>query len=188
MQRAVDDFLLATGAPPSETRGAAGRVAKAWAGEFLKGYRMSASEALAERFPVANSAKGELVMVCGLTFRSTCPHHLLPYEGRMHVAYLPRDEIVGFGAVARVVETYALRLILQETLAREVAEALTRELNCLGAACLIEAKQQCLRLRGTRQHAAVTVSEYCTGKLRGKSQRAELWAKAREATSVGDGA
>jgi GTP cyclohydrolase I len=117
-------------------------------------------------------------VVTNLRFRSMCPHHLLPYEGWAHVAYRPKDGVVGFGRLAALVDCFAHRLILQEELAREVARSLSRILGSPATACLIEADQKCLQLRGAEQHRARTHVEAYEGALRtNRALRKELWAR-----------
>jgi GTP cyclohydrolase I len=177
MAEAVGAFLRAAGLDLAEANleGTPERVARAWAEEFLEGYRRSPAQALAQRFPVSGRGGRALVVVTGLHFRSMCPHHLLPYSGRAHLAYLPGREVVGFGRLSALVDTFAHRLILQEELARQVARALKDELDCAGAACLLEAEQTCFRLRGEEQHQAVTHAEAYLGALEEPALRAELW-------------
>jgi GTP cyclohydrolase I len=179
MERAVHDFLVAAGVDLQDPNVAETprRVTAAWVDEFLAGYQQSAAEVLADRFPVSQPSSRELVVVTNLHFRSMCPHHLLPYEGTAHVAYVPGREVVGFGRLSTLVDVYAHRLVLQEELARQVALALRTELKSRGAACLIRAKQTCFRLRGEEQHQAETFSEAYEGVLKEPALRAELWAR-----------
>ncbi len=179
MERAVAAFLDAAGLDRDDDnlRETPARVAEAWADEFLDGYGRTAAQALGEQFPVSKRSDRELVVVTGLRFRSMCPHHLLPYSGRAHLAYVPGKRVVGFGRLSKLVDTFAHRLILQEELARQVARALAKELGSQGAACVLEAEQTCLRLRGGEQHDAVTHAEAYEGVLREKGLRAELWAR-----------
>jgi GTP cyclohydrolase I len=178
MAKAVKDFLRAAGLEvvgnPQLAR-TPERVADAWAQEFLSGYAATPKEALGERYVLPRPGDAELVVATNLTFRSMCPHHLLPYSGRVHVAYAPTDEIVGFGRLAALVDVFAHRLILQEELASRVASSLMAELNAQGAACVIEAEQTCFRLRGENQHEAVTHSEAYEGILRHPAIRGEFW-------------
>ncbi len=180
MRRAVKDFLAAAGldrADPNLAQTPA-RVTEAWADEFLDGYAKSPAEILGERFEVSKASQRELVVVTGLHFRSMCPHHLLPYTGRATVAYLPGKSVVGFGRLAALVDLFAHRLILQEELARQVAVALKVHLGSPATACVLEAEQMCLRLRGGHQREAVTHAEAYEGKLRRDSAlRRELWAR-----------
>ncbi len=180
MRRAVKDFLRAAGMKLDDPNLAQtpARVTEAWADEFLDGYGREPSEVLGERFEVSTASKRELVIVTRLKFRSMCPHHLLPYSGWAHVAYLPGRSVVGFGRLAALVDLFAHRLILQEELARQVARALRVQLGSPATACILEAEQTCLRLRGGNQHEAVTHAEAYEGKLRKDSAlRRELWAR-----------
>ena len=180
MQRAVRAFLEASGLPPddAELKDTPARVAEAWAQHFLDGYGRDPDAVLAERIPVPEGSEGELVVVTGLRFHSMCPHHLLPVEGRAHLAYVPRKYVVGFGRLAALLDTWAHRLILQEHLARGVARSIARGMESPGAACILEAHQACLRVRGEEQRDAVTHAEAYEGVLRKDGMlRRELWAR-----------
>ncbi len=181
MAAAVKQFLSAAGLDLADPnlRDTPRRVAAMFAQEFLDGYDRSAKDVLGERYPVTQKSDRELVVVTGLRFRSMCPHHLLPYAGVAHLAYVPGRHVVGFGRLADLLDVFAHRLVLQEELARQVANALSTELASEGAACVIEAEQACLRLRGEEQHHAVTHSEAYVGVLRESALRAELWARIR---------
>ncbi len=180
MQQAVKDFLSAAGVDRKDPnlRETPQRVTEAWTEEFLSGYQTSPREILAERFPVTRASQRELVVVTHLHFRSMCPHHLLPLSGRAHVAYLPGKSVVGFGRLAALVDCFAQRLILQEELGQQVAKALAKELGSPATACVLEAEQACLRLRGGHQRDAVTHSEAYEGLMKKDSAlRRELWAR-----------
>jgi GTP cyclohydrolase I len=146
---AIARFLDAV-VPPAE-RGAAdlagtpARVAEAWLEDLLDGYGMDPAEILAEALP---SPAKELVAVTAIDFHSMCPHHLLPSRGLAHVAYVPGGKVVGFGQLARLVDCFAHRLVLEEDLARLVAEALVTHIGARGAACVLDAEQTCLSVRG----------------------------------------
>jgi GTP cyclohydrolase I len=179
MQRAIRAFLDAAGLDLADPnlRETPARVTDAWADEFLDGYQRTAGAVLSERFPVSGASEREVVIVTGLEFRSMCPHHLLPYAGRAHLAYVPGTSVVGFGRLAALLDVFAHRLVLQEELARQVAQALVAELGSQGAACILEAEQTCLRLRGGEQRHAVTHAEAYEGVLKEPGLRAELWAR-----------
>lgn len=180
MSSAVKDFLRAAGVPLTDSNldRTPERVAEAWANEFLDGYARTPEEALGELFPAPRGSSGELVVVTDLRFHSMCPHHLLPYEGRAHVAYVPGRQVVGFGRLGALLDCFAHRLILQEELARQVAGSLARVLGSPATACILEAKQQCLRLRGAQQQDAITHAEAYEGRLRRDgAMRRELWAR-----------
>jgi GTP cyclohydrolase IA len=177
MRRAVQAFLKAAGIDIREAnlKKTHLRVTDAFADEFLAGYSKSAQQVLAQRFPVSRASKNELVIVSHLRFRSMCPHHLLPFQGVAHVAYVPNREVVGFGQIAALLNVFAHRLILQEELARQVALALMSELQCAGAACIVEAQQACFQLRGEEQTEATTHAEAFEGVLQRPALRSELW-------------
>ena len=179
MERAIADFLRAAGLELGDLlRQTPRRVVQAWADEFLDGYRHTPREILSELHPVPDGSSGELVVLTDLRFHSMCPHHLLPYEGIAHVAYVPSAHVVGFGRLSALVDCFAHRLILQEELARRVASSLATILESPATACLIEARQACLRVRGRRQSLARTHSEAYEGLLRrDKGLRRELWAR-----------
>jgi GTP cyclohydrolase IA len=182
---AVGRFLDALGLPEEVRRSAdlAGtpeRVAEAWIGDLLDGYRRDPAEVLAEAM---ESTARELVVLTGVEFHSMCPHHLLPSRGLAHVAYLPGGRLVGFGQLARLVDALAHRLVLQEDLARGVAAALMEHLGARGAGCVLEAEHLCLSARGERQVGARAHAEAFAGALarEGPARRRFLDAIARSA-------
>jgi GTP cyclohydrolase I len=162
---AVARFLDALGLP-AEVRGStdlAGtprRVAEAWLDELVDGYRHDPAEVLAESIP---SRSRDLVAVTGIDFHSVCPHHLLPSRGVAHVAYLPGGRVVGFGQLVRLVDCLAHRLVLEEDLARAIADALVQHLGARGAACVLDAEQLCLTVRGERRPRARAHAEGYAG-------------------------
>jgi GTP cyclohydrolase I len=176
---AVSHFLSAAGLDPTrgDLRETPRRVAELWASEFLDGYGRRPEDVLAETFE-AEGGGGELVIVTDIRFHSMCPHHLVPYLGKAHLAYVPGPRVVGFGRLAALVDCFAHRLILQEDLARSVARALSDVLGSPAAACILQAEQLCLRLPGDRQHEALTHAEAYEGALKKDgSLRRELWAR-----------
>ncbi len=179
MRRAVRDFLGAAGLDLSDPnlRETPERVAQAWLEDFLDGYRTAPEEALGETWPVPEGAGRELVVITGLEFHSMCPHHLLPYRGTAHVAYLPGERVVGFGRIAALLRCLSHRLVLQEELARQIARSLSAVLGAGGAACLLEAEHACMRVRGGTQAGARVHAEAYEGALRDKDLRRELWAR-----------
>ena len=181
MRLAVRKFLEASGVDLSDPnlKETPERVTEAWLNEFLDGYRKSPKQALGEVYPAEPGPTArELVVVTDLRYRSVCPHHLLPYEGRAHLAYVPGNAVVGFGRLSALLDAYAHRLILQEDLARKVAQALTTHLKSPGAACVLEGEMTCLRLRGEQQEHARTHAEAYEGILsEDGALRTELWAR-----------
>lgn len=160
MAQGVRTFLEGMGVDVSdpELQDTPQRVVQAWQEEFLAGYALDPRTILQERFV---APEGGPVILTGLQFVSMCPHHLLPVSGEAHVAYVPRQEVVGLGRISTLVDCFTRRLSLQETATRQIAEALMQELGCEGAACVLSARQGCLSLRGARQtHATCTTAAY----------------------------
>jgi GTP cyclohydrolase IA len=188
---AVARFLDALGIPPEvraapDVAGTPRRVAEAWIEDLVDGYRQDPAEILAEGVP---SASRDLVAVTGIDFHSVCPHHLLPSRGVAHVAYVPGGRVVGFGQVVRLVDALAHRLVLQEDLAREIADALVRHAGARGAACLIDAEQLCMTVRGEKRSRARTHTEAFAGALArdGDARRRLTAAIARAQRGAGRG-
>jgi GTP cyclohydrolase I len=138
-------------------------VARAWAEDLLDGYHTAPADILRERMATGAPRNGELVVISGLAFQSVCPHHLLPYGGTAHVAYLPGRYLAGFGQIAQLVDCLSHRLVLQEDLAQQIADELHRGLNARCAGVILEATQACLTLRGERKTGAVTLTEAWSG-------------------------
>jgi len=180
MEKAVAQFLDAAGLDlhDENLKKTPARVAEAWLEEFIDGYAREPAAELAERFPAGKSGDRALVVVSRLRFHSMCPHHLLPYTGTAHVAYLPGREVLGFGRLSALLETFSHRITLQEEIARNVARTLAKELKSPATACILEAEQMCLRLRGGHQRDAVTHAEAYEGLLKKDAGlRAELWSR-----------
>jgi len=149
------------------------RVASAYA-EFFAGLAVDPLEHLAEAVDLEPGELGEAVIVRDIEFRSICEHHLLPFIGRAHVAYVPGDKVVGLGSITRVVETLAARPQLQERLTEEIADALQTGLAPLGVLVVLDAVHQCVTTRGPRQTASSTVTLASRGTLSETSARAEI--------------
>ena len=149
------------------------RVAVAYS-EFFAGLGVDALEHLAETVDLEPGELGEVVIVKDIEFRSICEHHLLPFVGRAHVAYVPRDRVVGLGSIARVVETVAARPQLQERLTEEIADTLQQGLDPLGVLVVMDAVHQCVTTRGPRQTASSTITLASRGTLSETSARAEI--------------
>jgi GTP cyclohydrolase I len=133
------------------------RVASAY--EFLtSGYAMDPKEAINDAL-FAEQDYQEMILCKDLDFYSLCEHHLLPFMGKAHVAYLPNRKIVGLSKLARLVEIYARRLQVQERLTTQIAHTLMSEVDPLGVAVVIEAEHLCMRMRGVeKQNSYVTTS------------------------------
>ena len=146
------------------------RVAEAYA-EFFAGLGVD-TDALLATSEIAEQS-GELVIVRGIEFRSVCEHHLLPFLGTAHVAYVPGERVVGLGSIARVVEVIASRPQLQERLSEEIADALQSGLHPSGVLVVLDAVHGCVTMRGARQPHSSTVTLASRGILSDPTARAE---------------
>lgn len=163
--RAIVEFLRALGAPVDsdpELRETGTKVAEAFGRELLAGYRMDPASILAESTDA--QTKG-LVVLSQIPTIAMCPHHLLPASGVVHVGYLPGDRVVGLGALGRLVQCFAQRLILQEELGESVVDALLTHLGAVGAACVVDLAPMCVTARGGRYHGARAVTSAYGGRL-----------------------
>ena len=133
------------------------RVAKAW--RFLtQGYDMDIGDVL--NGAVFEEDYNEMVIVKDIDFYSLCEHHMLPFFGRCHIAYIPNGKIVGLSKLPRVVEVFARRLQVQERMTQQIAEALQDALQPLGVAVVCEGRHMCMMMRGVqKQNSVATTSE-----------------------------
>jgi GTP cyclohydrolase IA len=139
------------------------RVADAFE-EYFAGYRLDPAEVLSKTFEDAGGYD-DLVMLRDIRVQSHCEHHLAPFLGVAHVAYLPEGRILGISKIARVVEIFAKRLQTQEALTAQIADAIEQALQPRGVAILIEAEHQCMSTRGVRQPGVKTITTRFTGAL-----------------------
>jgi GTP cyclohydrolase I len=112
----------------------------------------------------------EMVMVRGIELYSLCEHHLLPFFGKCHIAYLPAGQIVGLSKLARVVDVYARRLQVQERLTTQIARALEETLRPLGVAVVIEARHLCMMMRGVEKQNSLAVTSCMLGEFKENSK------------------
>lgn len=116
----------------------------------------------------------EMVIVKDIEIYSLCEHHMVPFIGKAHVAYIPNGYITGLSKIARVVEAYARRLQVQERLTTQIKEAIDSTLNPLGVAVVIEAKHLCMSMRGVQKQNSVTTTSDFTGAFKKETTRAEF--------------
>jgi GTP cyclohydrolase I len=164
-QRAVSDLLAAIGEDPARQglQNTPERVARMYS-ELLQGYWMD---------PVAlvngalfDETYDEMVMVRDIEFYSLCEHHMLPFLGRAHVAYLPREKIVGLSKIPRIVDMFAKRLQVQERMTRQIAEFLNEQVHPWGVAVVIEGLHLCATMRGAKKHDARMTTSCMLGAFR----------------------
>jgi GTP cyclohydrolase I len=167
-------FLAATGERElqRDMRRTPRRVADAWAGELLSGYADDPRRILSAGFA---SKDDGMVVIRDIPFVSVCVHHLLPFHGTAHVAYLPGGRIVGLSKVPRLVDALARRLQLQERLTGQITAAIDEALRPKGAACRVEAEHLCMTVRGARKRGTRVVTTAWSGAFaRRPSLRAEF--------------
>lgn len=159
--KAVKDFLIALGEDPEREglKDTPRRVAEAFA-EFTSGSEDAATEALSKTFVVEG---GDMIIEKDITFSSTCEHHLMPFFGKIAIAYVPNGKVVGLSKLARCVEAYAKKLQLQERLTSQIAEAVMRELSPKGVLVYCEAEHTCMTCRGVKKFGTTTVTYKISG-------------------------
>ena len=135
------------------------RVAKMYE-ELAGGYTDSASIHLAKRFDVENN---DIVLEKDIEFYSLCEHHMLPFYGRVAIAYIPNGEVIGLSKMARTVEVFAKRLQLQERMTAQIADAFMEELKPKGVMVMIEAEHMCMTMRGIKKPGTKTVTVMARG-------------------------
>jgi GTP cyclohydrolase IA len=140
------------------------RVVKAY-DELFGGYRECPTEVLERKFSEIGDYD-DLVLVRDIPFHSHCEHHMMPFFGKAHLAYMPVDEVVGLSKLARLIEVYAHRLQTQEHLTWQIATALDEILKPRGVAVMLEAEHLCMSLRGVQKAGASTVTTQFTGLFR----------------------
>ncbi|MFO1520197.1 MAG: GTP cyclohydrolase I FolE [bacterium] len=165
LEKIVRDLLAELGENPDREglKNTPSRVAKSLR-FLLQGYDKDPRE-------VINGAKftekySEMIVVKDIAIYSLCEHHLLPFWGRAHVAYIPKDKIIGLSKVARLVEVYARRLQVQERMTTQIAETLQEVLDPQGVAVVIEAEHLCMQMRGVQKRGSVAVTSAILGVFR----------------------
>jgi GTP cyclohydrolase I len=133
--------------------------------KFLtKGYEMDVDEVLNDAlFSVEYS---EMVIVKDIDFYSLCEHHILPFFGKCHVAYIPRNKVIGLSKIPRLVEIYARRLQIQERMTSQIADTIREKINPLGVAVVVEATHLCMAMRGVEKQNSFAVTSAMLGAFR----------------------
>jgi GTP cyclohydrolase I len=164
MGTAIGDFLRAAGVQVkgTELEETPLRVAQAWTSSFLDGYQADPAAIFAETYPVARGPRST-VLLKAIPFHGLCPHHLLPFHGRAHLAYVPRKKLASLGSLVRLVDAFAHRLEIQETVTRQIADALTKHLKAGGAAVALETEQLCVTMRHPDRKGTRTITQHFTG-------------------------
>jgi GTP cyclohydrolase I len=173
IQSAIREILLAIGEDVDREglRDTPERVARMYS-EMFSGLGQDPKELLRKTF---TQKYDEMVLVKDISFESICEHHLLPFLGKAHIAYLPKGKIVGLSKLARVVEVLARRPQVQERMTEQLADLLMTELDARGVAVILEASHTCMTIRGVRKNTSICTTSAMRGSFALKeSTRTEL--------------
>ena len=141
-----------------------GRVVRAYE-EFFAGYKDDASTTLDRTFKDVDGYD-DVVLVRDIPFASHCEHHMVPFVGKAHIAYLPNDRVVGLSKLGRIIDVFGRRLQTQEIMTAQIINAIGEQLKPQGAAVMLEAEHLCMTIRGIHKHGATTVTTQFTGVFR----------------------
>jgi len=168
-ERAIEDLLRACGieSDSAHTGRTALRVRELWQKRLLGGYDLDPAEVLGDGFA---DERRDMVVVRGIAVHGVCPHHLVPFRGVAHVAYIPGGRLHGFGRIARLVDAIGHRFTYQEWMTRDIADALIVHGKAAGAACVIEAEQLCLLLGEDRRGDERVVTQAFAGEFERSAQ------------------
>ena len=164
IEEAIRSILIAIGEDPQREglRETPKRVARIYA-EIFDGVTIDPGDVVDAFF--GDEHYEEIVMVRDIPFYSSCEHHLVPFHGKAHVAYIPHGRVTGLSKLARLIEGYARRPQMQERLTAQVADALMDRLQPLGVMVVVEAEHLCMSMRGVRKPGSVTVTSAVRGTL-----------------------
>jgi GTP cyclohydrolase I len=175
IEKAVQEILAAMGEDPKRNGllNTPARVARMYE-EVLAGNNSDPGEHLETVFEEEHT---EIVILKQIPFFSMCEHHMLPFHGKAHIAYLPNGKIVGLSKLARLVEGFARRLQVQERLTSQIADTLMAKLDARGVAVLLEATHTCMTMRGVQKAGSVMVTSAIRGHfVTDHAARDEVWA------------
>lgn len=178
-EQAVSDLLRASGVAPDTPHMArtAQRVRELWQRRLLGGYDLDPAAALGDGI---DDPRRDMVVIRGIAVHGVCPHHLVPFRGVAHVAYLPGGRLHGFGRIARMVDAIGHRFTYQEWMTRDIVNALMQHGYARGAACIVEAEQLCLLLGEDRRGDERVVTQAFAGEFETSDQwRSEFLHAAR---------
>ncbi|ADY73678.1 GTP cyclohydrolase 1 [Desulfurobacterium thermolithotrophum DSM 11699] len=171
IEKAVREILIAIGEDPDREglKDTPKRVAKMYE-EILAGYNDSAENHLV----LFTEKYDEMIIVRDIPIYSLCEHHMLPFFGKAHVAYIPgEDKVTGLSKLARIVDVYAKRLQLQERMTEQIADAIMEKLGAKGVMVVVEAQHLCMIMRGVKKPGSYTVTSAVKGAMRKEPTRME---------------
>ena len=139
------------------------RVSKAWS-FFSRGYNQNVDEII--NGAIFNENAKDMVVVRDVEFFSLCEHHLIPFFGKAHVAYIPNGKVVGLSKIPRIIDMFSRRLQVQERLTRQIAETIQDVLEPIGVAVIMEGQHMCMQMRGVEKQNSLTTTSSMLGKFR----------------------
>lgn len=185
-ERLVYEMIKAIGENPEREglRDTPHRVAKAWK-EWFDGYGRTPEDVLKTFEDGAELCGDEMVLVRNIDIKSHCEHHLAPFFGRAHIAYIPDQRVVGLSKLPRLVDIFAHRMQVQERLTNQIANAIEEHLKPKGVAVVIEATHFCMCSRGVNKQGSTTITSALRGALKQAAVRAEFFSLIALATNQG---
>lgn len=147
------------------------RIEKSW-GKLFGGYKHKPEDVLSTVFK--EGACDEMVILKDIEFYSTCEHHFLPFYGKIHIGYIPKEKVVGVSKLSRLVEVFARRLQIQERLTTQIADSLVKALGCEGVIVVAEAQHLCMTARGVEKQKALMITSAIRGIFKQPEARNEF--------------
>jgi len=155
-------------------KGTPERIVRAWSEAFCSGYKLDPKDILTTNF-VPEKTLDQMIITKNIPFCSTCIHHLVPFRGIAKIGYIPNKKLTGLSKMARILDMYAKRLQIQESLTSEIAHALMEHLQPKGVGVVLEAEHLCMTIRGVQKEGATTVTSCLLGGMKDNEQtRAEF--------------
>lgn len=172
IERAVRQILVHVGEDPDRDGlvRTPYRVAKMF-DELLEGYEQDLTTVVNGAYFDVEYGEGEMIVVEDIEYNSMCEHHMLPFIGKVHVAYIPRDKVIGLSKIPRIVDMFAHRLQVQERLTNQIADAIVEALDPLGVMVIVEGQHMCSAIRGVEKHEASMVTTAARGEFRANPAR-----------------
>jgi GTP cyclohydrolase I len=167
IEESVRTILCAVGENPDRDGllNTPSRVARMYT-ELLEGYTQDVETIINGAMFDVEYGDGEMIVVGNIEYQSLCEHHMLPFTGKAHVAYIPTDKVVGLSKIPRIVDMFARRLQVQERLTNEIADALNDSLGAAGVMVVVEGEHSCASLRGVKKHGVNMVTTAARGEFR----------------------
>ena len=165
IEQLTKDLLNAIGEDPNREGllKTPNRVAKAW-DFFSRGYTQSLDEIVNDA--LFSEDNKDMVVVRDVEFYSLCEHHLIPFFGKAHVAYIPNGKVIGLSKIPRIIDMFSRRLQVQERLTRQISETIKDVLNPVGVAVIMEGQHMCMQMRGVQKQSSFTTTSSMLGKFR----------------------